>query len=275
MLVHLGVNPRGDDDAVERSAVVCAPLAVDPLAGGELVGGEHPGELDLVLHAAVLVEVPVEEVLVVDHGGDEGDHEPASAPSLVVPVAVLHVLPQHAHVLLVHADRLLGDVRRTLRVAEHRIEVADVTEAVAPELQRIGAVSEAVIADVERALALKRRVRVGVRNRHLHQAGPLHDRPALERRVVNHQALAVVETQSHGPPVPGDDAVVRDDKVGPVGLRHVERLHRVSVYGGQVGVGLQRGAVIVDVRLEPDLRGRRAGLSGAVDDLPGVEIHHR
>ena len=260
---------------MERSAVVGAPLAVDPLAGGEKVGGEHPGELDLVLHAAVLVEVPVEEVLVVDHGGDEGDHEPARAPSLVVPVAVLHVLPQHAHVLLVHADRLLGDVRLASRVAEHRVEIADVPEAVAPELQRIRAVSEAVIAHVKRALALKRRVRVGVRDRHLHQTRPLHDRPALECRVVNHEALAVVETQSHGPAVPGHDAAVGDVKVGAVGLRHVERLHRLSVFSGQVGVGLQRGAVIVDVRLEPDLRGRRAGLSGAVDHFPGVEIHHR
>ena len=41
-------------------------------------------ELILHLRVAVLVEVPVEEVLVVDHGGDEGDHEPARAPSLAL-----------------------------------------------------------------------------------------------------------------------------------------------------------------------------------------------
>ena len=275
VLVHLCVYPRRDQHAVLGSSVAVAALAVDPLAGGEKVGGKHPGELDLVFHASVLVEVPVEEVLVVHHRGDERDHEPAGSASLVVPVAVLHVFPQHPHVLLVHANRLLDDVRLALRVAKRRVEVTDAAEAIAPQLQRVCAVSQPVIAHVEGALALEGRVRVRVRHGHLHQTRPFHDGSALERRVVNNETLAVVETQAHAPLVPPNESSLGHRKVGAVGLYDVERFHRRPVLGGQVRVGTQRRAVVVDVRLETNLRGGRAGLPGAVDHLPGVKVHHR
>ena len=95
VLMHLRVHSRRDEDAVLRRAVAAAVAAVlrGALPRGEKIRGQHPGELDLVLHAAVLVEVPVEQVLVVHHGRDEGDHELARAPRLVVPVAILHVFP--------------------------------------------------------------------------------------------------------------------------------------------------------------------------------------
>lgn len=62
---------------------------------------------------ADLVEVPIEAILVVGNGGDEGEHEAPAAPHLTVPRAVLSVLPQRAIVLLVHADCLLDDHRLT------------------------------------------------------------------------------------------------------------------------------------------------------------------
>ena len=58
MLVQLRVDPGGHEHAVLRSGGV--------LAGGGQVGGELPRELDLVPNGAVLVEGPVEGVLVVD-----------------------------------------------------------------------------------------------------------------------------------------------------------------------------------------------------------------
>lgn len=58
-----------------------------------------------------LVEVPVEAILIVGNGGDEGQDQAAAAPDLTVPSAVLRVLPQCAIVLLVHADCLLDDHR--------------------------------------------------------------------------------------------------------------------------------------------------------------------
>lgn len=56
-----------------------------------------------------LVEVPVEAILIVGNGGNEGQDEAAAAPDLTVPSAVLGVLPQSAVVLLMHAHRLLDD----------------------------------------------------------------------------------------------------------------------------------------------------------------------
>jgi len=56
-----------------------------------------------------LIEIPVEAVLIVGNGGDEGQDQAAAAPDLTVPSAVLCVLPQSAVILLMHAHRLLDD----------------------------------------------------------------------------------------------------------------------------------------------------------------------
>ena len=56
-----------------------------------------------------LVEVPVEAILIVGNGRDEGQHKATAAPDFTVTCAVLCVLPQGAVVLLVNAHRLLND----------------------------------------------------------------------------------------------------------------------------------------------------------------------
>ena len=65
---------------------------------------EDAGHLHLELDRPVLVEVPVEAVLVVSDGGDERDDEPAGAADLGVAAAPVDVLPEEAEVLLVDAD---------------------------------------------------------------------------------------------------------------------------------------------------------------------------
>ncbi len=62
VLVNGGVELRGHQGAI-----------LGHLAGGKCRRADHARELDLVLNVAVLVEVPVEAVLVVAHGGNEGD----------------------------------------------------------------------------------------------------------------------------------------------------------------------------------------------------------
>ncbi len=54
-----------------------------------------------------LVEIPVEAVLVVGDGRDEGENQAAAASDFTVPCAVLCVLPQCPCILLVHAHGLL------------------------------------------------------------------------------------------------------------------------------------------------------------------------
>jgi hypothetical protein len=69
-----------------------------------------------------------------------------------VPGAELDVLPQQPVVLLVHAYRLLDGVRRARAVREGGVEVVDGAEAVAAQLQGVGAVPQAVIPDVDEGL---------------------------------------------------------------------------------------------------------------------------
>lgn len=62
-----------------------------------------------IAHSAALTHVygQVRSALVVDDCAGEGEDEAAGAAALGVSGAVLHVLPEHADVLLVQAHRLL------------------------------------------------------------------------------------------------------------------------------------------------------------------------
>lgn len=77
--------------------------------------------------------------LVVDDSRNEGQDEPARPARLGVTVAVLHMLPQQPSILFVHAHRLLQLVRLTPTVVQGSVEVLNLPQAVAPELQRIRA----------------------------------------------------------------------------------------------------------------------------------------
>src|SRR5690349_6054079 len=68
-------------------------------------GLNNPGQLDLELDRAVLVEVPVESVIVVADGREEGHDEAARAPDLERVVAEFIVLPEDAEILFMQADR--------------------------------------------------------------------------------------------------------------------------------------------------------------------------
>ena len=64
-------------------------------------GIRYASQLDLKLKAAVLVEVPVERILVVANCGDEGNDKASGATDLNLLGAPISVLPQDAVVLLV------------------------------------------------------------------------------------------------------------------------------------------------------------------------------
>ena len=96
--------------------------------------------LDLLLPRAVLVEVPVEAVVVVAHGGDGGDDQPARAahPGLDALLVGVGVLPKHAEVLFVDADGVLDGARAAVLVGDVAVHVDDFAEAVAAQLERVG-----------------------------------------------------------------------------------------------------------------------------------------
>ena len=137
---------------------------------------DDAGQLDLELDGAVLVEVPVEAVLVVADGGDERDDEPARAPHLRASPAPVDVLPQDARVLLVHADGVRERHGAAAAVVDHRVEIADLAQAVAADLERIGERADAVLADVEGIAVEVGRPRIAVRHHHVGDGGAVEDR---------------------------------------------------------------------------------------------------
>src|SRR3712207_9136735 len=78
----------------------------------------------------------------------ERDHHPPRPADLGAGLLV-DVLPQHAVVLLVQADGVLDAVRLAAGVVQDGVDVGDVAEAVAPQLQRGGHEPQTPLADVE------------------------------------------------------------------------------------------------------------------------------
>ncbi len=227
--VHVEIEARHDEVLVERR--VGALVDQCPVRGlaafGEGRGDHDPGGADLALDAAVLVEAPVDEVLVVGHGDVEGDHEAPRAPHLRAGPLV-HVLPTDAVVLLVDADRVRDRSRLPAGVVHDSVQVGDLAEAVAAELQRGGHEAQAPLADVERGPPVVIGGGVPVRDDHLGEREPVRDRPeaaaVAEPYGVQDQSLAVVEAQAQLPVLPGQlPAAQREGH--SVGLADVQRLH--------------------------------------------------
>ena len=181
--VHVEVEPGHDEVLVERrvGAVVHQRAVRRLLAGREVRGDHDPGRADLALDVAVLVEAPVDQVLVVRHGDVEGHHQPPGAAHLRAEL-VVHVLPQHAVVLFVDADGVRDELGLARRVVHHRVEVGDLAEAVAAAFERGGHEAEPPLADVERGPPEVVGGRIPVGHHHLRERQPVRDRPQPCRR---------------------------------------------------------------------------------------------
>ena len=180
-----------------------------------------PGRPHVALDRAVLVEAPVHEVLVVRDGHVDRDHQPARAPDLGA-LDVIDVLPEHAVVLLVDADGVGDHVRLTRRVVQDRVQVSDLAEAVAAQLQRLRHEAEAPLADVVgRAPEVIGR-RIAIRHDHLRQREPMGDAASVEADRVQDEPFAVVEAQPQRPLLPRQRVPVQRERHA-VGLRDLDR----------------------------------------------------
>ena len=266
VLVVGPVDVRGDQRAVAR-----------PLAVGDCAVRDHAGELDLVLDAAVLIEVPVEAVLVVAHRGDGRDHQPPGTPDLDEAAPEIEVLPEDPGVLLVQADRVLDRHRLAPVVRDHAVEVADLAETVAAQLQGVGPDAEPELAHVEDVLAVLGGPGVAVGDEHLRQGGPVDDRAqdvsVLVADGVQHQALARCEADPEAPLLP-PHLVAVDIEAGAIRLDDLElaevraRAPRHVGHVVRVGEGLDR------VVGGPRRNGDRA-VVGDLEDLHLVQVEER
>ena len=90
---------------------------------------------------------------------------------------------------IAHATNAHGFVAIPTVSGEHRIEIADLAEAVAPELERVDHASEAPLTRVERVLPAVHRAGIAVRHDHLADRHAVRDRAAVDGDVVQHQSL--------------------------------------------------------------------------------------
>src|SRR6202042_1092431 len=113
-------------------------------------GCDHdPARPNLTFDTRVLIEAPVDEILVVGHGRVERDDQPTH-PTYFRTGPVVDVLPEHSVVLFVHADRVAHLVRLAMSVGQNSIEVSDLAQAVAAQRQRLRHVAQPPLADVKR-----------------------------------------------------------------------------------------------------------------------------
>jgi len=98
------------------------------------------------LDGAVEIEVPVEAVVVVADRGEEGEHHAPLPPGLGRARPEVGVLPEDAVVLLVQTDGVGEGLRCAGLVGDDGVQIGDVAEAVAAELERVGVAADEVLA---------------------------------------------------------------------------------------------------------------------------------
>ena len=210
---------------VRLSTTVPVRGALGPL--GVRRGHHDPGGPDLALDVAVLVEAPVDEVLVVGHRDMAGDDHAAHPADLSAGLAV-DVLPEDRVVLLVETDRVRNVVGLAGAVVQHCIEVDDLPQTVAAELERRGHEAQAPLADVVRGAAVVVVRGVAVGNDHLregHAVGDVADIAVVViGDLVDDWSLAVVEAKSHRPVLPAQLGAL-DREGDALGLSDVQGLH--------------------------------------------------
>ena len=232
-------------------------------------GGLHDArQLGLELDGAVLVEVPVEAVVVVPDSGEEADDEAPRTARLADAGPEFIVLPEDAVVFLVHADGVAHDEGLAEIVRCRHVEIVDVPEAIAAEFELVRELAKAELARIEGAFGKMLRRRIGIGNRHLRYAGAMDDRaqPAAvaKAELVEDEPFPRREADAELPVLPGDVPAV-DDEARPVGLDNLERL--------QIGARRRERSAVIIVLLPGNGHEPAVVLHG--DDLALDQVDHR
>ena len=182
------------------------------VALGERRGDHDPGGAHLALDVAVLVEAPIDQVLVVGHGGVAGDHEPArcAAPRPRSPsrrASTGRALSSSCRQMALRIVERLAP-----GVGENGVQVTDLAQAVAPELERLWSCSPGP------TRRCRRRCAGSGRSWDPGRARPSRRRTSgrrcraacrvVVRHLVEHRALAVVEAEPDRPVLPAHPVAV-------------------------------------------------------------------
>src|SRR5437660_1088470 len=104
------------------------------------------------------------------------------------------------------ADGVAHEEGLAMVVRHGDIEIADMAEAIAAELELVRELAEPVFAGIEGALPVMVARRIGIGNDHLADARPVDDRPrpplVAKGELMQHEALARREADMEAPILP-------------------------------------------------------------------------
>src|SRR6185437_4362130 len=239
------VQPRVEEMLMRRTAEAVGDHATPGigLAGRDRGGLDDAGQLDLELDRAVLVEIPVKAVVVIADRREERDDEAPRAPHLESVVAEFIMLPEDAEILLMQADRVLHRGWLAEIVGCRHVEIMDVAETIAAELERVGKLAQAIFTGIERALPEMVRGWIGIGHDHVGDAGAIDDRAHLaaiaKRDLMQDQALTRGPAGAEGEVLPAHlPAIDREARARL--LRDVERLDVLAHRGDRRTIVIAR-----------------------------------
>ena len=227
------------------------------LAGRGGTERQHARQLHFKLDVAILVEVPEKPILVILHRRHRRHDQPPRPPHLGLPQPAVGVLPEDAEILLVHADRVLHQERLASAGREVRVEIADQPQAIAAQLEAVGAHPHPVFTDVEGVLAALRLSWVAIGHHHLRQRRPIEDGAVFVAiavaEVVERQPLAGIEPD-HELPILPSDLIALDGKARALRLGDLQRLDVAALVGDAIGgvvARARRQRPLSDIRRPP------------------------
>jgi hypothetical protein len=80
-----------------------------------------------------------------------------------------------------------------MNIIQDSVKVMNVPKAIAAQLETGCTVSEAIVSDVKRTLALKRRIGITIGHCHFYQTRAIQNGTTLVTDIVQYKALAIVE----------------------------------------------------------------------------------
>ena len=148
------------------------------------------------------------------------------------------MLPENSVVFFVNADGVGDGEIAAAAVAQMGIEIFDVTDTVAPELEAVGTHTHSIFADVKCIFADLRRARISIGNDHLGERGTVKNGPRSSMVGVTHvmegESLARIKADHERPVLPADSRALQR-KAWPFRLCDVQRLDIRSLIGHTVG----------------------------------------
>jgi len=101
------------------------------------------------MNGRVLMETPVEGILVVGHGNNEGDDEFPGAGYCDLVIPILGVLVEESVILLMDANGVLDNVGLTVVIVDNPVKVLDRPQTITSQFQRVRTETKPIFPDVE------------------------------------------------------------------------------------------------------------------------------